>query len=309
MRQLIIENPISGTGADKYAIALEARQVLTRAGHSVDIALTERAGHATELAAQAVRDGYEAVIACGGDGTVNETARSLCGTQTALGIIPAGSGNGLARHIGMPMNAAQAVQVLAQGHTDVCDYGTVNDREFFCTFGVGFDAAVSDRFAAAHSRGLLTYLRATLQELLRYRPKPYRVTVDGHSFDIEAFILTGANASQYGNNAYISPLSSIKDGQLELVIVHKLPILALPFFGLDMMTGTLSSNRHITVIPCREATIERPDDGAAHIDGEPCRLGRRLEVRIHPSSLRILTPAGANASFEPLLTPLGSLLQ
>lgn len=308
MRQLIIANPISGTSADKQAIAEKARHMLARAGHSVDIALTQRPGHATELAAHAVRDGYDIVIACGGDGTVNETARALCGTSVALGIIPAGSGNGLARHIGLPMNHPQAVHVLAQGHIDTCDYGTVNSHPFFCTFGLGFDAAVSHRFAAAHSRGLLTYLRATLQELMSYRARPYSITVDGHRFETEAFILTGANASQYGNNAYISPFSSIRDGLLDLVIVHRLPTLALPLLGLDMMTGTLPSNRHITVIPCRHALIERPDDGPAHIDGEPRRLGKRLDVRIHPGALRIITPRTA-PDFEPLLTPLTSLLQ
>lgn len=304
---MLIINPISGNG-DKRGMAERIAATLGAQGIKVDIAYTERPGHATELAAKGAAEGYDAVIACGGDGTVNEVAKSLCDTGVPLAIIPAGSGNGLARHIALPMDLKGAMDVIVHGHTDDCDYGTVNGRHFFCTFGIGFDAAVSDRFAASPSRGLSTYVRSAITELRSYRPRHYRMAVDGKTFETDAFIVTGANASQYGNNAYISPRSSIRDGLIDIVIVRSLPLYAMAGFGIDMMAGTLPDNRRIQVISCREAVIERGVDGPGHVDGEPARLGATLNVKCHPGGLRIYTPADKPA-FVPVVTPLSSMFE
>ena len=305
-RMMLIINPISGT-VDKRGLADRIIAHMGEHGIRVDLACTEYAGHATELGARAVHDGYDAVLACGGDGTVNEVARALCGTTVPLGIIPTGSGNGLARHLEVPIDPIAALPTIIAGHVDECDYGTVNGQPFFCTFGIGFDAAVSDRFAQARSRGMLTYLRSTIIEFMRYKPRRYTFTINGHTFSRQAFIVAGANASQYGNNAYIAPMASIRDGLLDLVIVHDGTLIDRTIMGMDMMTGTLGSNRQIEVHRCDRAIIECEDDGPAHLDGEPTSFGRRLEVVCHPGQLRILTPE-SKSTFRPILTPAKAAL-
>lgn len=305
-RMMLIINPISGNGK-KRGMADEIADGLGAHGIKVDIAYTERPGHATELAAMGVAQGYDAVIACGGDGTVNEVGKALCDTGTPLAIIPSGSGNGLARHIGLPMDVKAAMEVIAKGHVDNCDYGTVNGLHFFCTFGIGFDAAVSDRFAASASRGFITYLRSAVAELKSYHPQHYSMSVDGRKFDVDAFIVTGANASQYGNNAYIAPLASIRDGKIDLVIARAVPLYAMPTLGIDMMTGMLPHNKRIEVISCCNAVIERDVDGPGHVDGEPAQLGKRLNVQCHPGGLKVITPAD-KAAFVPVITPLTSMV-
>lgn len=304
---LLIINPISGT-SDKQGLADRIVASLGARGIDVQIACTERAGHATELAAQAVAEGFDAVLACGGDGTVNETATAMCGTGVPLGIIPAGSGNGLARHMEIPMDAMASLDVIAEGHVEDCDYGTVNGRPFFCTFGVGFDAAVSDRFASSGSRGKLTYVRSAIAELMHYRPRHYRMVVDGRSVECDAFILACANASQYGNNAYIAPHASIRDGMLDLIAVASNTPLSTAMMGIDMMSGTLDHNRTVEVFRFRHAVIERDEDGPGHIDGEPATLGRRMEVECHPGQLRLFTRRDKRP-FRPIITPARSMLE
>lgn len=306
-RMLLVINPISGT-TDKRGLAERITAILRQHGIDCRTAYTGHPGHATTLAAEAAAQGYDAVLACGGDGTVNETARALCGTKTALGIIPAGSGNGLARHIGIPIDPLASLRIIARRHVEACDYGTVNGQPFFCTFGIGFDAAVSDRFAAAPGRGRLTYIKSAMTELRHYTPQHYVIEADGHRIERDAFIITGANASQYGNNAYIAPTASIRDGFLDIVVVSPLSPPAMAMFGIDMMSGTLAHNRHIEVFRCRHALIERSCDGPAHIDGEPVTLGRTLEVQCHPAALNILTDAGKQP-FTPVITPLSAFIE
>ncbi len=162
-RLLLIINPISGLGSKETFEPL-VRKTLEPIGYEVKTVYTCARGDATRLARQAVKEGYYGVLAAGGDGTVNETARALCHTDTILGIIPCGSGNGLARHLGIPIDPASAVRIIAEGHVTESDFGAVNGRPFFCTFGVGFDAAVSSNFARQHRRGPLTYIRSTIAE-------------------------------------------------------------------------------------------------------------------------------------------------
>ena len=161
-RALLIINPISGT-ADKEGLDRYVRSRLGMRGINVDTAWTAGSGDATRLANNAVRAGYGSVIAAGGDGTINETAAALCHTGVALGIIPCGSGNGLARHIGIPLDINGAVNIIENGLTQDCDFGTVNGRPFFCTFGAGFDATVSEKFATDKQRGRMTYIKNTFR--------------------------------------------------------------------------------------------------------------------------------------------------
>lgn len=305
-RILLIINPISGNG-QKKGLADKIARALAMPNVSVDVAYTEHSGHATELATNAVSDKYAVVIACGGDGTINETAKALCDTNTALAIIPSGSGNGLARHLGIPMNLDDAIEVIRHQHVEKCDYGTVNGKHFFCTFGIGFDAAVSDRFAASKSRGLATYARSAVAELLTYKPAEYKIEADGRTITTPAFIITGANASQYGNNAYIAPQASVQDGLIDIVIAPSVPMYSLPGFGFDMMCGTLPHNRNIKIIKCKHAVIKRDSNGPGHVDGEPADLGATLEIECHHSALKIIVPQHKQPLL-PVLSPLTDIV-
>ena len=173
-----IINPISGTQS-KEQILKWLDEKLDKERYAQEVIYTERAGHAVEIAAQKAQEDAHAVIAIGGDGTINEIARSLVHTKTALGIIPCGSGNGLARHLQIPMEPKKAIDIINDGLIDIIDYGKINDVPFFCTCGVGFDAFVSLQFSKAGRRGPLTYLEKTLLESLKYRPETYELEMDG----------------------------------------------------------------------------------------------------------------------------------
>lgn len=304
-RAMLIINPISGTGKKKgLPEMVESR--MSSMGYDLDVRFTTCRGDATRLSREASDLGYGLVLAAGGDGTVNETAQALCGSQTALGIIPAGSGNGLARHIGIPINARASLDVIAQEHVAECDYGTVNNRPFFCTFGVGFDAAVSHAFAKQSRRGLMMYMKSALQQYLNYRPETYAISANGKILTEKAFVIACCNASQYGNNAYVAPDASIRDGLLDIVIIHQGSPIDTAMVGMDLFTGYINKNTLIHSFRAPSAVIYRSDEGPAHIDGEPMLLNEILDVKCHHAGLRILTPREKPA-FRPVVTPLRSI--
>lgn len=303
---LLIVNPVSGT-TSKKGVPERIERRLRDAGFDVETEYTTCAGDATRLAHTAVERGFYGVLACGGDGTVNETARALCDTPVALGIVPTGSGNGLARHIAIPVDVDGSLDVVAADHVVSCDYGTVCGRPFFCTFGVGFDAAVSDHFARQHRRGLLTYLQSAAHEFMHYESERYTIEIDGREFSRDAFLVVCCNASQYGNNAFIAPDASIRDGVLDITVVRAGNRLQKAVLGFDMMAGFIAKNALVETVRARHAVITRAGAGPAHIDGEPLTLGSRLEVECHAGSLRIFTNPN-KGNFTPLITPMRMML-
>lgn len=305
-RLFLIINPISGTGSKK-GLDTKLKTALESHGFDVTVAFTSCRGDATRLAREAVNANYDGVIACGGDGTINETARAMAGTGVAMGIIPAGSGNGLARHIGIPIDPLMAVDVIAERFIRDCDYGTINGQPFFCTFGVGFDAAVSTRFADSGKRGKMTYFKSAFQEFVSYRPDLYTITADGHEITDEAFVVTVCNASQYGNNAYIAPDASITDGYLDIMIIKKMSRMATFLLGVDLLSGTLSRHRGVEHLKVKEAVIKRNGPGPAHLDGEPVDGGSSFEVKCHPGQLKLFVTE-KKRPFRPLLTPVESMV-
>ena len=216
-RIIFVVNPISGTQSKELILNLLDEKI-DKARYTWEVVYTERAGHAVEIAAKAAEEKADIVVAIGGDGTINEIARSLVHTDTALGIIPCGSGNGLARHLHIPMEPKKALEVLNEGCLDTIDYGKINGTDFFCTCGVGFDAFVSLKFAHAGKRGLLTYLEKTLQESLKYQPETYELETENGVSKYKAFLIACGNASQYGNNAYIAPQATLTDGLFDSVV-------------------------------------------------------------------------------------------
>lgn len=302
-RCILIVNPRSGT-SEKGRVIKKAIENLLAANWNVEARYTERPGHATEIAEAAARDGVDAVVAVGGDGTVNETARALVNTSTTLGIIPMGSGNGLARHLNIPMNPIKAIDVITAGRTEQCDYCTVNDRPFFCTFGMGYDAAVSARFnSRPGSRGFVNYLRSSLEVFLHYKSEEYTISADSETLTEKAFVVACCNAAQYGNNAFIAPHASVTDGVMDITVMHHGNWLSHAMCGLDMMIGTIHEGARIHTFRSRELTIEREKPGPVHIDGDPTEMGRRLSVSCHHKGLRVFSPGEMKVT--PVLTTLG----
>lgn len=291
-RIAFIVNPISGV-LDKHQIMEGMARRLDREAYEARVVYTERAGHAVEIAAREAAEGTYAVVAVGGDGTINEIARSLVHTSTALGIIPCGSGNGLARHLQIPLDPRRAIGILNEGHVETIDYGTLNGTPFFCTCGVGFDAFVSLQFSRAGRRGPLTYLEKTLFDSLKYRPETYELEMDGYTARQKAFLIACGNASQYGNNAYITPQATVDDGLLDVTILEPFTALDVPQLAYQLFHKTIDQNSRIKTFRCQHLKIHRRRPGVAHYDGDPVMMGEDLDVRIVQRGLRVLTPRDA----------------
>lgn len=212
---------------------------------------------------------YTDAVAVGGDGTVNQVAKSLLGTNISLGIIPAGSGNGLARTMGISMEVEEAIKQIAKGNTIKIDHGTANGIPFFCTSGIGFDAHIGNLFTKSVKRGLQSYVKITISELFRYRAKNYSLTFNGQTINRKAFLITIANAGQYGNDFYIAPEAKINDGLFHVVILKPFSVFHLP----GLMTKILSKKAHLSgrieTYVTNKITITREDRDTIHFDGEP----------------------------------------
>lgn len=303
---LLIINPIAGTRS-KRGVREAVIQSLSPLGIEVSVLETSGAGDAAEFAARAAADGIEMVISAGGDGTVNEIADALSHTETTLGILPLGSGNGLARSLGIPQDVDAALKIIADGHKMKCDRGIVNRHPFYCTFGVGFDAVVSEKFASMSRRGRITYIRSVLREFLNYRSQPYAISVNGAVITEKALLIAVCNASQYGNNAYIAPQAKLTDGLLDITVVHSGSPLSAVSVGMDLLTGYLDRNTHIDTFRVSSATIARIKEGPAHVDGDPLTLGKQLDIVCDPTALSVFVPE-KEEEFKPFLSPIKAML-
>ena len=250
------------------------------------IAECERKEDLDWMVAEAARNAVDIVYAVGGDGTVSEVAKRLIRTPMALGILPTGSGNGFARHIGLPIDAAGSVAACSEGRVVEIDTASVNGMPFLATMGVGFDAWVAEQFASSDVRGFATYARITMRGLLRYRAAEYDIAIDDAEEKRTALIVAVANASQYGSNARIAPLASLQDGLLDLIIVERVSPLAIP----RLFAGSFDRASGVVMHRGRRIVIRRPAAGAAHLDGEPVSLPETLTVEVVPRSLRVLVP-------------------
>ena len=290
MKKLIfIVNPISGTQSKELILNLLDEKI-DKEKYIWDVVYTKRAGHAIEIAAQAAEMKTDVVVAIGGDGTINEIGRSLVHTETALGIIPCGSGNGLARHLHIPMEPKKALQIINDGICDIIDYGKINGTDFFCTCGVGFDAFVSLKFANAGKRGLLTYLEKTLQESLTYQPETYELETEDGTYKYKAFLIACGNASQYGNNAYIAPQATLTDGLLDVTILEPFTVLDVPSLAFQLFNKTIDQNSRIKTFRCKNLRIHRSKPGVIHFDGDPMQADENVNIKIIQKGLRVIVP-------------------
>ncbi len=294
-----IINPISGTHS-KDRIPDLIDELLDKTRFDYDIRLTAYRGHAAELTRQCTEEGRDIVVAVGGDGTVNEVARSLTHTKTALGVIPCGSGNGLARHLCLPMDVAGALQIINRCQIEQFDYGVINDLPFFCTCGMGFDAFISLKFAEAGKRGPVTYVENVLKEGLKYRPETYEIVDESGAHHHKAFLIACANASQYGNNAYIAPGATMRDGMMDVIIMEPFDTLEAPQIATDLFMKTLGNNSKIKTFRTNSLRIHRKEPGAIHYDGDPIMTGTDIDVHIEHLGINIITnPDATEDSGEP----------
>ncbi len=283
-----IINPISGTSKKEHIPEI-IMEVIDKEVFDTKIVYTKFRGHGTELAKNFVENNYDYVVAVGGDGTVNEIAKALIHTNTSLGIIPIGSGNGLARHLGIPMNIRKAIEMINFSETVFMDYGLVNNQPFFCTCGTGFDAYVSTEFAKGKERGLMSYIEKIITGYFNYKSQNYHLKSKDIDLKIKAFVMTFANASQWGNNAYIAPQASVQDGKLDISIMSSFPIIAIPTLALQLFTKTIDNDLFMTTLRTDEILLKREEPGPFHFDGEPYEEGTEIRIKIVPDGLKVLT--------------------
>lgn len=285
---LFIINPISG-GKSKINFPVLADRYLDKTKFSPIYLFSNSIGHAHQLVLENIENDTDIVVAVGGDGTINEIASAVVGSNKSMGIIPCGSGNGLARALGIPLNNHQALSKLNNFNFSKIDSGLFNNKYFFNMAGIGFDAHISKRFADDVTRGLKGYFRTTFTEIGQYRSESYIINIDGRQYEREAFMISIANSSQFGNNAHISPFASVSDGLLDVCIIKPFPLYHLPVMGYHMFTKTAHRSRFVEIIQGRHIEITREREGAVHLDGEPQLMGAKLTIQVRPLSLNILT--------------------
>ncbi len=286
---LFIINPISG-GKNKLKIPAMIAAHLDYSKFEANYRMTQYAGHASVLLEEAEGKAADIIVAVGGDGTINEIGAKVMQQGKVLAIIPFGSGNGLARYLNIPMNPLKALEIINQYQVVKIDTATFNDKVYFNMAGMGFDAHVSAVFAGNKKRGFVSYLKLGLKEMLNYKPETYQIVVDGRSFTRKAFVVSVANSSQYGNNAYISPLASVSDGLLDVCIIKNFPLYKLPVLAYYMLRAQTHHSGMVEIIKGKKIQISRPQEGAIHIDGEPFSMGKRIEVAIVPLSINLVVP-------------------
>jgi YegS/Rv2252/BmrU family lipid kinase len=294
-----IINPISGS-VKKNNIPDIIEETIDKSLFNYSIRETEKAGYAAEIAYEAQQNGIDVVVAVGGDGTVNEVARSIVHSNTALGIIPCGSGNGLARHLLLPMDPKKSVEIINRCVIHDLDYGIINEIPFFCTCGMGFDAFISMKFAEAGKRGPVTYIENVLREGLTYKPETYHIEDETGTLIRKAFLISCANASQYGNNAYIAPQASMSDGLLDVIIMEPFDVLEAPQVAIEMMNKTLDKNQKIKTFRTKHIHIHREKEGYIHYDGDPVMTTADVDIQlVHKGIKMIVNPDGDKSKRQP----------
>jgi diacylglycerol kinase (ATP) len=256
-----------------------------------EILYSEGVSHATVLSKKAAENNYDIVVAVGGDGSVNEVAKGLLGSNTSLGIIPAGSGNGLARHLKIPFNPHNALKVIEAGNGIQIDTVKINEEIFTSIAGVGFDALVAKKYAKAGKRGFWSYFKIVTKEYMTYKPKKYWLTIDGKQVNTKALLIAFANSSQFGYNTAIAPDAELQDGLVDVCIVQKIPILEAPFISNLLFLKQIDKTKYVEIIKAKNIILERRKDRVINLDGESVKVGRTLNITVCPKSLHVIIPS------------------
>lgn len=295
MKKIVfLVNPNSGVNHSRKALLKDyAAQVLDAEKYTWEIIFSKSAGHLFELSKSAAENGADIIVAVGGDGTVNQVAKGMFGSSAVLGLVPAGSGNGLAHHLNIPVDIPASLEVINKAEEKIVDTCSVNGELFVSIAGVGFDALVAKKFAETKRRGFLSYLNIVTNEYTWYRPRKYKLNIDGKIYKREALFVSFANTNQFGYNTIISPDASIEDGLIDVCIMKKVPLLLAPgIIGL-LLTRKIDSSGYVEIIRAKEVSFTRRKNRPVNIDGEPVKLTPELTVKVNPASLRVLVPGSA----------------
>lgn len=284
---LFLVNPISG-GKSKEKLITKLQSLIQRKTIAAEVYQTSSRNDTILRAAQAVRDNYHAVVAVGGDGTINDIASQLVGTQTALGIVPMGSGNGLSRELKIPFDLEKAFELILKNRIKEVDTGKVNDKPFFNIAGIGFDAHIAGLFEQAKSRGLIGYLKLILRSYSSYVPEKYTIQIGEKVFTESAFVLAVCNGRQFGNNAWIGPNAKLDDGQLDITLIKSARWYQLPDIVWWMFLQKIDRSGHVDTYRNANILVKRKTQGLVNIDGEPVLMDNNLIFKILPNSLRII---------------------
>lgn len=299
-----IVNPISGTG-QKQVVLEYLREVFTaEKGYYAEFHMTTGPGDAYVASKGYVDKNFDIVVAVGGDGTVNQVAKGLLHSNVKLAIIPFGSGNGLARHLKIPISHYGAVDTILKGKVVEIDAGRINDEVFFCTAGLGFEAVIGDRFNTAGTRGLITYMEYCAKEYVKYVRESYKIEIAGKSYNSKAFLITFANSAQWGNNVYIAPEASISDGMLDMVVWKRAPLVNMPILAAGLILKTIQYSEYIDTIRTKGVRITREKQGLIQFDGESRMMGMEIEVAVLEHALKVIVPSHKDLlSFTKYIVP------
>ena len=290
MKIRFILNPQSGHLRRRPGVDEEIRCFIAARRLDATVELTARSGHATELATAALAEGCQVVVAVGGDGTMNEVARALTGTEATLGLVPCGSGNGLARHLGIPLNFSDALAHVLDGEVRCIDTGLAAGHPFFCAAGLGFEAEIAAKFNRLNNRGFLRYLLTSAGAYWRYAPLSCDIESVAGRQSVRALTLVVANCRQYGNNAIIAPGAILDDGLLNLTAVPPVNLFAASAMVWRLFRGTLRNSKSVTMLTGNKFTVDCPMGGLLHTDGETHAIPAKVEFSVRPASLRIIAP-------------------
>lgn len=292
MKTLFILNPRAGKPRDEGLLEETISSIAGSMGRSFEILSSSSVAETDQYIDYARRESFELVCAVGGDGSVHEIGKRLIGSGIALAILPTGSGNGIARHLGIPCDPAAALETFRQARIERIDTGLVNGDPFLGIFGIGFDATVAHRFAEAGRRGLATYVQEGALAWWSYTRETYRLEIGDETEEHEALLIAVANSGQYGNEARVAPLASLQDGTLDIAILHDASIFGAPLLLWRLFTGRFNQANAVSIRRARRGRIIRSNAGPAHVDGEPRDLPAEIKFEVRESSLDVLVPAG-----------------
>lgn len=283
-----IVNPVSGFGKQKVIEKL-VEQHLDRTLYDHQIVYTKAAKHATELAKQAVVDTFDVVVAVGGDGSINEIGRGLIGSNTALAIVPAGSGNGLARCLNIPLNLIRAIEIINRGKEKKIDTFQFNDEHIFNISGVGFDAYINEKMMKLSNRNFFAYFKLIAKEFYKYKEQNFELIIDGRSHHKKAFLICLANGAQWGHGAYIAPLAENTDGLIDIAILKDVSIFNVVKLAFQILTKSIHKSPNLEIIKTAQVSIKQMGE-LAQIDGETVEIGNTISIKVNPLSLKVIVP-------------------
>ena len=288
---LFIVNPISGHH-DKSKFPSIVEKLIDKDKYDYTIALTEYGGHAAEMTKKAIEDQYDIIVAVGGDGTINEVATNMLGARQTFAIVPYGSGNGLSRHLHLPLKPDKVItEVINKGVKSKIDTAAMNGMPYISIAGVGFDAIIADVFAKDPKRGIKTYVKLVTKEYLHFQPKRYHLILDDkEEIDCEPLFISFANSNQFGSNAVVSPSASLNDGLLDVCIFKKPNMLQVPYIAERLLTSKIDRTKIVDIHKAKKIKVIREQEEIANIDGEAVMMPKDIVVEINPLSLNILLP-------------------